>query len=151
MRMVIDTDVWLSALFSQRGASHRIVRWLTREYRDRGRKIHLLSNTQVFEYSAVFTRSENLERSGLDRQRMERFIDGICLISYYQEIDFLWRPFLKDKDDDMVLEVAVNGAADWIVTYNRKDFVGVEKYFGIRVVSPADFLIEMRSIEGALS
>jgi len=82
---------------------------------------------------------------------MERFIDGICLISYYQEIDFLWRPFLKDKDDDMVLEVAVNGAADWIVTYNRKDFVGVEKYFGIRVVSPADFLIEMRSIEGALS
>jgi predicted nucleic acid-binding protein len=61
----------------------------------------------------------------------------------FRKINFLWRPFLPDPKDDLVLEVAVAGQVDAIVTYNRKDFVGSDQ-FGIRIVSPKDFIKEVR-------
>jgi len=51
----------------------------------------------------------------------------------------IWRPYLRDPKDEMVLETAVAGGCDAIVTYNRRDFVGAEK-FGIQVLSPKAFL-----------
>jgi predicted nucleic acid-binding protein len=50
---------------------------------------------------------------------------------------FLWRPTLRDPDDDMVLEAAVNGHAHAIVTFNRRDFSPAMEQFGIAVLSPA--------------
>lgn len=59
---------------------------------------------------------------------------------YYQSlIYYLWRPILKDPKDDMVLEVAVASSADYIVTYNVKDFIPA-KDFGIELASPKDIL-----------
>jgi len=55
-------------------------------------------------------------------------------------INFLWRPFLKDIKDDMVLETAFNANCDYIITYNRKDFSGVEEKFDIKIISPKEFL-----------
>ncbi len=63
------------------------------------------------------------------------------------KINFLWRPFLRDSNDDMVLEVAFNGKADYIVTYNIKDFKGVKENFNIEVVTPKEFLIKIGELK----
>ena len=62
-----------------------------------------------------------------------------------QTIYFLWRPWLHDADDDMVLELAVAGAASHIVTFNTGDFAGIEGAFGIQVVTPGKFMALLNS------
>jgi hypothetical protein len=68
-------------------------------------------------------------------------LDYLCSVATRREIFFLWRPFLRDREDDLVLELAVEASCDFIVTYNKRDFEGAEK-FGIRVVTPKEFLEE---------
>ena len=63
-------------------------------------------------------------------------------IKHRQEIHYLWRPVLRDPDDDLILEVAVAGGCDSIVTFNIKDFKGSER-FGIRILSPREFQAEL--------
>ena len=65
-----------------------------------------------------------------------------CKIGLHQEIFFLWRPFLPDPTDDHVLEVAVAAGCDAIVTYNKRDFKGIEK-FGLRILDPRELLSEI--------
>lgn len=52
------------------------------------------------------------------------------------KIHFLWRPQLRDPGDEMVLETAVNGRADGLVTFNARDFGTVPEQFGIAVMIP---------------
>ncbi|CAA6804857.1 MAG: Unknown protein [uncultured Sulfurovum sp.] len=147
MKIVIDTDVFLSSLFSKQGASHKLITWIAKEYQKNEKRYNVISNTQVIEFSAVFTRDKNLQRANLTKSDVESFINAICLISSHQKINFLWRPFLKDKDDDMVLEVAFNGNADYIITHNLKDFKGVEENFEIKVLTPKEFLINIGELQ----
>jgi len=139
MRIVIDTNVLMSALYSKRGASYMLLKWLIKKYNQK-LKVNVISVTLVLEYEDVLTREENLEMFlPLQKGDIIRFIDSICKLSYHQEINFLWRPYLKDPKDDMVLEVAFNGNCNYIVTHNIKDFKGIEK-FNIKAVTPKDFL-----------
>jgi hypothetical protein len=69
-------------------------------------------------------------------------IDFFCYVGDHQEIFFLWRPFLPNSSDDLVLEVAVAGSCDAIITYNKRHFKNVEK-FGLRILDPKEFLIEI--------
>ena len=73
---------------------------------------------------------------------IDDILDYICAAADHQEVFYLWRPFLKDADDDMVLEVAVAAGCDFIVTYNKTDFGNVER-FGLRVVTAKEFLEEI--------
>ncbi|WP_442889236.1 PIN domain-containing protein [Congregicoccus parvus] len=75
--------------------------------------------------------------------RSHPFLDYFASVSEFQRIDFLWRPFLPDPDDDLVLEVAVAGRVDAIVTYNQNDFVGSDR-LGVRIIRPQDFIKETR-------
>ncbi|MBU1667159.1 putative toxin-antitoxin system toxin component, PIN family [bacterium] len=147
MKIVMDTDVFLSSLFSKQGASHRLVTWIVKQYKNSNKQYNVISNTQVIEFLAVLTRDKNLKRANLNKDDVETFIDGICLISFHQKINFLWRPFLRDKDDDMVLEVAFNAKADYIVTHNIKDFEGVEDKFEIKVLTPKEFLLTIGELK----
>ena len=79
----------------------------------------------------------------MDEQDVLDLVDYMCDVAIPQEIFFLWRPFLKDPNDDLVLELAVAGGCDGIVTHNVRDFTGAE-HFGVRVWTPADFLHEIR-------
>ena len=137
MKIVIDTNIFLSALFSKRGASNRLLIWLFQQKK----KYNVVSNTLLTEYEDVLTRDKNMKQyNDLTRNNIERFLDDICLISHHQKIYFLWRPFLKDSNDDMVLEVAANAKAKAIITFNPKDFKGVKEKFNIEILTPKEFL-----------
>lgn len=136
MKIVLDTNVIIAALMSRNGISNALLIKLF----ETDEKINVVSNPLVLEMEAVLKRDENRIRcGGLDDIAIESFIDDMCLISHHQKINFLWRPFLHDPQDDMVLETAFNAGTGIIVTYNLKDFKGVEKYFNIRVMTPKEF------------
>jgi len=140
MKIVIDTSVILSSLFSNRGASNKLLIWLF----ENKKKYNVVSNTLVTEFEDVLTREKNLKQfNNLEKEDVLAFIDDICLISYHQSIHFLWRPFLTDSNDDMVLEVAVNANAGAIITFNPKDFKGVKKSFGIDIFTPKKYLTKI--------
>lgn len=78
----------------------------------------------------------------IDATDIEALIEFHCSVATKHRIFFLWRPHLPDPKDDMVLELAVTAGCDSVVTYNTRDFVGIDK-FGIRVIKPAEFLKEI--------
>ena len=140
MKIVIDTNIVLSALFSNRGASNKLLIWLF----ENKKKYNVVSNTLVTEFEDVLTREKNLKQfNNLGKKDVLAFIDDICLISYHQSIHFLWRPFLTDSNDDMVLEVAVNANVGAIITFNPKDFKGVKESFGIDIFTPKEYLTKI--------
>ena len=99
----------------------------------------ILTVPLVLEYEAVIGRRV----PWMTEEDCEAFLEGFCAVSDARTIYFLWRPFLRDPEDDMVLEAAVEGQAQRIVTHNVRDFVGVEERFGVRVVRPQTFLSEL--------
>ena len=144
MKIVIDTNIVLSALFSKKGASNRLMVWLFNQKK----KYNVVSNTLVTEFEDVLTRDQNIKKfNNLKKEDILSFIDDICLISYHQDIHFLWRPFLKDSNDDMILEVAVNANAKAIITFNPKDFKGIKERFGIDVLTPQEYLKKIGEIK----
>ena len=96
-----------------------------------------LSVPLVLEYEDVAKRPGLVPTLSL--QDIDNILDYLCSVARRHPIFFLWRPFLKDPKDDMVLELAVEAQCDYIVTFNRKDFVGSDQ-FGITVVTPQEFL-----------
>lgn len=136
-RIVIDTNVLIAALRSRNGASYRLL-----ELVDSGLFQPCVSVPLILEYEEVAMRLESTLTSG----DITSIIDYICQQSHQLKIHFLWRPFLKDPHDDMILELAVSGQCQAIVTYNIKDFRGAET-FGIQVLTPKEFLQQIGAIK----
>jgi putative PIN family toxin of toxin-antitoxin system len=114
---VLDTDVIVAGLRSREGAS----RQLFHAALDRAFDL-LLSVPLILEYEAVLRRPEHLHACGLNDRQVERVLDDLAAVARPVKFGFRWRPKLRDPNDDMVLETAVNGGADAIVTFNRRDF-----------------------------
>lgn len=137
LQVVLDTNVVVAALRSRRGAAHRLLSLV-----GTGAFEHSLSVGLLFEYEAALT------RPGigilLPRRRLEDVLDYLAASARRQQIHYLWRPVLRDPSDDLVLEVAVAGGCQAIVTYNVRDFAGSDR-FSIRVVTPAQFLAAMET------
>jgi putative PIN family toxin of toxin-antitoxin system len=134
--VVLDTSVVVSALRSQRGASLEIVAALGRGEFDVSVSVALL-----LEYEATLLR--HADDLNIDAEDALALVDYICDVATAHEIFFLWRPFLRDAGDDLVLEIAVAAGSDAIVTHNVRDFRGAET-LGIRVLTPRQFLHELR-------
>lgn len=101
----------------------------------------MLASVPLFaEYEAVMTRAEHLAAAGVSESDVVNLLDAFAAVLQPVEIAYLWRPQLRDPDDDMVLEAAANGRADAIVTFNMRDFIDAAKLFGVDVLSPADAL-----------
>ncbi len=144
IKIVIDTNVILPALMSREGVSNKFMIWVF----SNNIKINVISNTLVTEYEDVLLRRKNRKLyPQFSKEDITSFIDDVCLISHHQKINFLWRPFLKDIKDDMVLETAFNGKCDYIITYNLKDFHGVKDKFGIQIITPKEFLKKVGEIK----
>lgn len=130
--VVIDTNIIYAALKSSIGVSYKLLRLVG------GEKFGInISVPMVLEYEDVSKRL--LDEIPLSEEDIDDIIDYICSIAKQWEIHYLWRPFLKDPKDDMVLELAVTANCEYIITYNQKDFQGCEK-FGIKVIAPKEFL-----------
>ncbi len=137
-RVVLDTNVVVAALLSQRGASNRLLGMVAGEAPFRV----CLSVPLVLEYESALRR-----KLGRDHPGVDPVLNYLCKEGEHQEIFFLWRPHLPDPGDEMVLEAAVGSQASRIVTHNRRDFRGVEERFGIRIVSPGEYLVELERTE----
>ena len=90
----------------------------------------------MFEYEAVLTGAEHLEAANLNVHEMGEILNAVAKIAIPVQLRFLWRPRLKDPADEMVLETAANGGADWLVTFNVRHLADAAKLFGIRVGRP---------------
>ncbi len=134
-RIVLDTNVLVAALRSSRGASHRLLRLM-----DSGRFQTCVSVPLVLEYEAAA--KELVGEIPLEETDIDAIIDYICKVASHHQVHYLWRPFLKDAKDDMLLELAVSADCDVIVTFNVRDFKGVEE-FGLKVMTPREFLQEI--------
>ena len=137
-RIVLDTNVLVSALRSRNGASFRLLSIIDTE------KFELaISVPLVLEYEA--SAKKQSRETGLSSADIDSILNYICSIAKHYRIHYLWRPFLRDPKDDMVLELAVVSNAKYIVTFNTADFKGIEK-FGLQVIKPRDFLKEIGEI-----
>ncbi|TIW17466.1 MAG: putative toxin-antitoxin system toxin component, PIN family [Mesorhizobium sp.] len=139
-RIVLDTNVLTAGLRSRNGASFAVLRMIA------DRRLCPLVTTALFlEYEAVLTRPEQTTVHGLSATELDRLLAGFAALAEPVEPHFLWRPQLADPKDEMVLEAAVNGRADALVTYNRRDFSAAAGRFDIAVVSPAELLEGFRT------
>jgi len=104
----------------------------------------LASVPLMIEYEAVLTRPEHLQVSGLSVREMNTMLDAVAAVAEPVRLSFLWRPTLTDPDDDMVLETAMNGQADYLVTFNQQDFDEQAAKLGCPVALPRKVLHELR-------
>jgi putative PIN family toxin of toxin-antitoxin system len=132
VEVVLDTNVLVAGLRSRRGASFALLSLV-----ESGRVAIHLSVPLVLEYEEVLLRPESA--IPLSRSDVGELLDSLCAGAGHHEIYFLWRPYLKDPRDDLVLELAVKVGCRFIVTYNQRDFVGCER-FGVEAIRPRDLL-----------
>jgi putative PIN family toxin of toxin-antitoxin system len=133
VRLVLDTDVVVAAMRSPRGASAAILR----AARD-GRVTLLASMPLALEYEAVASRAEHRLAAGLSEREVEVFLMAVMALAEPVTTHFLWRPQLRDPSDEMVLEAAVNGRADALVTFNVRDFGTAPAQFGVEILLPRE-------------
>lgn len=131
-KIVIDTNIIVSALKSRNGFSFDLLSII-----DDKRFQVFISVPLVLEYEDAIKR--NKSKIKLTKLEIDTILDYICFASEKRKIFYLWRPFLKDPKDDMVLELAVESESDYIISFNKRDFTGIEK-FNLQVITPKEFL-----------
>jgi len=130
--VVLDTNVLVAAVRSQRGASFRLLSLVGSS------KFEIsLSVPLVLEYEDALLRQ--VPALALTQRDVRDLVDYLCSIGHPQNIFFLWRPQLRDPKDDLVLELAVAAGCDSIVTFNQRDFAGASS-FGIEILRPSELL-----------
>ncbi|MBD2490117.1 putative toxin-antitoxin system toxin component, PIN family [Aulosira sp. FACHB-615] len=131
-QIVLDTNILITGLRSNQGASYKLLTMLN----DSRWQLNI-SATLVFEYEEILKREK--EQLRLSNEDIDTIIEAICSIANKCSIFYLWRPIAQDPDDDFIIDLAVECQADFIITYNHKDLQNAKK-FGIRIVSPKEFL-----------
>lgn len=124
---------------SPAGASAELLR-LAR----RGRVWLLVTVTLAVEYEAVCLKAEHRTAAGLSEQEVRVFLDAVVALAEPVETHYLWRPQLRDPGDEMVLEAAVNGRAEGLVTFNVRDFGKAPARFGVEVMMPREVMERVR-------
>lgn len=139
-RTVLDTNVIVAAVRSDRGASRALLRGALE-----GRYAVLASVPLMLEYEAVLTRPEHLDAAGISRDDAGAILDALARMADPVRISYLWRPLLPDPGDDLVLETAGNGGAEAIVTLNRRDFEPASARFDVALLAPSDAVRNMET------
>ena len=139
MKVVLDTDVVVSAMRSTTGASAELLRMARRQ-----ELIMAASVSLMMEYEAVCMRDEHIAASGLSQSQVMTFLDAIAGFVKPVKVHYLWRPQLRDPADELVLEAAVNADADALVSFNIRHFKAAVNKFNFRLALPGDFLRSTR-------
>ncbi len=140
MRLVLDTSVIVAALGSRRGASNAVLGLVA------DRQLTPLATPALFlEYEDVLKRPEGQRRvHDLSNDQIDRVLAALASAVEPVTVHIAWRPQLKDPNDEMVFDAAVNGRADAVVTFNVSDFAEPARKFGLSVIRPAELLERMR-------
>jgi putative PIN family toxin of toxin-antitoxin system len=139
MRVVLDTSVVVAALRTRSGVGNAVLRLVAQ------RRVKILATPPLFlEYEEVLKRPEHRLAHGLTPEAVDEFLAELAALIEPVELHFQWRPQGRDPNDEMVLEAAINGRADVLVTYNVADFVGVAERFRISVMHPVDLLKKVK-------
>jgi putative PIN family toxin of toxin-antitoxin system len=139
VKLVLDTDVVIAAMRSPAGASAAILRSIRR-----GEATLLLSVPLALEYEAVCHNADHRLAAGLADRQVDIFVSAVIAMAEPVETHFLWRPQLRDPNDEMVLEAAVNGRADALVTFNLRDFGKMPRRFGVELLLPREAIERIR-------
>jgi len=122
--VVVDTNVFVSALRSRSGASREVLRrCLSGQHRP------LMGAALFFEYEAVLARESLFAGTPLNADEREQLFDSVLSVCRWTRIYYTWRPNLRDEADNHLIELAVAGGADALVTKNIRDFRGAQLYF----------------------
>jgi len=136
MKVVIDTNIFVAALRSGGGSARGVVR-LALE----GKIEPVIGASLYAEYENVISRKSLFEKSLLDQEERDTLFDAVMSVSHWTKIHYLWRPNLRDADDDHVVELAIASGAEWIVTENIRDFQSGELIFdNFRIARAKTFL-----------
>ena len=136
---MLDSSVVVSAFRSRLGASSRLLGLV-----EDGRLVPLATPALFLEYEDVLKRSEQREASGLSLAEVDAALAALAALTEPVEVRFAWRPQLADPADEMVLDVAVNGRADALVTHNPADFALAGPRFGLTLLRPGELLERIR-------
>jgi len=134
MLVVLDTNVIVAALRSRDGASFQILESIVDDQVD-----FALSVPLFLEYEAVLKRPEMLSASALSLDDVDVILNILCARGQPTLLHYLWRPQLKDEQDEMVLELAINASADAIVTFNKNDFLPAARKFDMPIILPSEY------------
>jgi len=135
VRLVLDTSVLVAAFRSRTGASRRLLTLLSQQ------RFELVASSALYlEYEEVLTRPEQVAVHGVSVQNVERFLLAVSDFTEQVRVYYSYRPQLRDANDEMVLEAAIHGRADAIVTHNVKDFLPASGRFGIEVLTPGSII-----------
>lgn len=135
MKIVLDTDVIIAGMRSPSGASAEIIRSARRG------ELTLMASVSLFmEYEAKCTLPIHYQAAGLSVHEADIFINTLASLIKPVKTHYLWRPQLRDPADEMVLEAAVNGGAQALVSFNQKHFGAIPQRFGIQLQLPSEFL-----------
>jgi predicted nucleic acid-binding protein len=135
VKVVLDTAALISAIRSSTGAAAEVVRLAAV-----GKLTLLMDYKLVCEYRDAALRPQHIAASARTSEDAEAIATPVL-------VRIKHRPLSQDENDDMVLDVAINGQADAVVTNNIKDFRAAAERFGIQVLTPRDFLIAFRKGE----
>ena len=140
MNLVIDTNVWISALISKDGTSREIIRLALL-----GEISPQISSALFLEYEAIMIRESIQKQCSLSLEEQNELFQAFLSTCSYNEIFYLWRPNLKDKDDDFLVELAVASNSEVIITENSKDLKSSELHFDFKVLTPKEFIQRRKS------
>jgi putative PIN family toxin of toxin-antitoxin system len=139
LKIVLDTSVVVAGLRTRLGAGNAVLRLIA------AKKVRLLATPPLFlEYEDVLKRPEHRLVHGLSVDEIDEFLAELAALIEPVDVHFQWRPQTRDPNDEMVLEAAINGQADAVVTYNVSDFAEAQQRFGVLVMTPSNLLNKVK-------
>lgn len=137
-RIVVDTNVLVSAILSPDGAAREVLRRCFGGYAR-----PLISNALFLEYEDVLSREELFATALIGPEDREALLNAFFNVCQWINITFLWRPNLPDESDNHLIELAIAGNAEWIITGNVRDVGAGELVFdSFRIATPGAWLKE---------
>lgn len=135
-KIVVDTSVFISALIGSLGPSREVLRQCLK-----GKYQPLMANALFIEYESVLSREEIKAKCPLSEEESQELLAAFISVCCWVSIYYLWRPNLLDEADNHLIELAIAGNADIIITNNTKDFRKTELLFpNLSILKPEDFI-----------